>query len=175
MPTKAKKNKNAKKNAKKTAKPQNKKVAINAKKNGKTVTFQAKPKTDPFGKRSLPAFKSDGSPVGKVNVETGVRPAPVAAAPAPQVPNRPHPMMVCACGDPNCRNSRPQPQQPQPQQRNPNEIPPFIRQLAEDLGTQMGAQHVMVVGIPLNPANPRTEPPSQAEFEGLLRAILGGN
>ena len=115
----------------------------------------------------------------KANVETGVRPA---AAPVPQVPNRPHPMMVCACGDPNCRNSRQQPQNvrmgmmpPPPQQRNPNEIPPFIRQLAEDLGTQMGAQHVMVVGIPLNPANPRTEPPSQAEFEGLLRAILGGN
>lgn len=159
MPTKAKKNKNVKKNAKKTAKPQNKKVAVKAKKNGKTVTFQARPATDPFAK--------------KANVETGVRPAPVAAAPAPQVPNRPHPMMVCGCGDPNCRNSRPQPQ-PQ-QQRNPNEIPPFIRQLAEDLGTQMGAQHVMVVGIPLNPANPRTEPPSQAEFEGLLRAILGGN
>jgi len=156
MPTKAKKN--AKKNAKKTAKPQNKKVAVKAKKNGKTVTFQARPATDPFAK--------------KANVETGVRPA---AAPVPQVPNRPHPMMVCACGDPNCRNSRPQPQQPQPQQRNPNEIPPFIRQLAEDLGTQMGAQHVMVVGIPLNPANPRTEPPSNAEVESLLRAILGGN
>lgn len=167
MPTKAKKNKNVKKNAKKTAKPQNKKVAVKAKKNGKTVTFQARPATDPFAK--------------KANVETGVRPA---AAPVPQVPNRPHPMMVCACGNPNCRNNRParpdavdlaarQPQQQQ--QRNPNEIPPFIRQLAEDLGTQMGAQHVMVVGIPLNPANPRTEPPSQAEFEGLLRAILGGN
>ena len=152
MPTKAKKNKNVK-NAKKTAKPQNKKVAVKAKKNGKTVTFQARPATDPFPK--------------KANVETGVRPA---AAPAPQVPNRPHPMMVCTCGDPNCRNSR-----QQPQQRNPNEIPPFIRQLAEDLGTQMGAQHVMVVGIPFNPANPRTEPPSNAEVEGLLRAILGGN
>lgn len=159
MPTKAKKNKN-KKNAKKTAKPQNKKVVVKAKKKGKTVTFQAKPKVDPFGKRSLPAFKSDGTPVGKVNVETGVR----SPAPAPQVPNRPHPMMVCGCGDPNCRNSRPQ--QPQQQQ-----IPDIIRQFAEQLGNDMGAQSVVVVGLPLNPANPRTEPPTQEELVGMLRQL----
>lgn len=160
MPTKAKKNKNMKKAAKKTAKPQNKKVAVKAKKNGKTVTFQAKPQTDPFAKK---------------NVETGVRPV---NAPVPQVPNRPHSSMVCDCGDPNCRNFAARPDAVdlaarQPQQ-NPNEIPPFIRQLAEDLGNQVGAQHVMVVGIPLNPANPRTEPPSQAEFMNMLRGLLGG-
>lgn len=141
MPTKAKKNKNAKKNAKKTAKPQNKKATIKTKKVGKTVTFQAKPKTDPFGKRTLPAIKSDGTPAGKT---------------------------VCSCGNMNCCNSRPQPQSQS--QRNPNDIPPFIRQIAEQLGNDMGAQSVVVVGFPLNPANPRTEPPTKEEMLNIFRA-----
>jgi len=133
MPTKAKKNKNAKK----TAKPQNKKVAVKAKKNGKTVTFQSRPATDPF--------------------------APHGHRPNSPASNDPR---VCECGDLDC---------PTTQKLQHNELPPIIQQFAKELGEQMGAQHVMVVGIPLNPANPRTEPPSQAEFEGLLRAILGGN
>ena len=149
MPSKIKNKKNV--SAKKAVKSRNKKVSVKNKKRGKTVTFQARPATDPLAK--------------KVNVETGVRPA---AAFVPQVPSRPHPMMACACGDLNCCASR-----QQPQQQNPNEIPSFIRELAEDMGNQIGAQHVMVVGISLNPANPRTEPPSNAEVEGLLRSILG--
>jgi hypothetical protein len=140
MPSKAKKNKN-----KKTAKPQNKKVAVKTKKVGKTVTFQAKQKADPFGK--------------KENVETGVR----SIAPVPQVPNRPHPMMACGCGGQNCRNNQQQPQQ----------IPDIIRQFAEQLGNGMGAQGVVVVSLPLNPDNPRAEPPNEAEVMALLRGFLG--
>lgn len=155
MPTK---NKSSKKTAKKTAKSQ-KKVPVKGKKVGKTVTFQAKPKTDPLGKRSLPAFKSDGTPVGKVNVETGVR----SPAPAPQIPNRPHPMMACGCGNPNCHGTR---------QQQPQQIPDFIRQLAEQMGNEMGAQSVMIVGLPLNPANPRNTAPTEAEARDALRKAV---
>lgn len=133
MPTKAKKNK---KNAKKTAKSQNKKVVVKAKKKGKTVTFEAKPKTDPFGK--------------------------VAHKPNDPRSNDPR---VCQCGNLDCSTTRSLQSQQQPQQ-----IPDFIRQLAEQLGNDMGAAGVVVVGIPLNPANPRTEPPTRDELIEVFRA-----
>lgn len=132
MPTKAKKNK---KNAKKTAKPQNKKVVVKAKKKGKTVTFQAKPKTDPLGK--------------------------VAHKPNDPCSNDPR---VCQCGNLDCSTTHSL--HPQPQQ-----IPDFIRQLAEQLGNNMGAAGVVVVGIPLNPANPRNTAPTQEELVGLLQQL----
>jgi hypothetical protein len=153
MPT-SKKKKQVKK-ATKNASKANERTPIKTKKVGKTITFEAKPKSDPFMSRSPLIDEPADSPFKRTNSQ---------ALLGPQVPNRAHPSMGCMCGNSKCLTVDAASQQ--------NGIPLFIRQLAEQLGEKMGAQGVVVIGMPLDPANPRPTAPTEAELKEILSKFL---
>lgn len=133
----------------KKTKKKAKKVAV--KKEGKTVTFQAKPKTDPYTIRPeqeiLPTERT--SDVLRTTLKTLINRIDQRdiATPDPLFPYLPEPEPVVK-----------------------NDIPPDIRELATKMGEQMGAQGVVIVGFPINSPNPRSEPPTKEEMITMLKA-----